>query len=49
MAKSKIAWTEYSWNPTTGCSKVSPGCDNCYAESVLVQREMDKCLLGLSY
>ncbi len=37
MSKSKIAWTEYSWNPTTGCSKTSPGCDNCYA-SVMANR-----------
>lgn len=29
---SKIDWTEASWNPTTGCTKISPGCDNCYAE-----------------
>lgn len=26
-----IEWTEETWNPVTGCSKVSPGCDNCYA------------------
>lgn len=26
-----IAWTEKTWNPTTGCDRVSPGCDNCYA------------------
>lgn len=26
-----IEWTEVTWNPTTGCDKVSPGCDNCYA------------------
>ena len=32
MAKSKIEWTECTWNPIVGCSKVSPGCDNCYAE-----------------
>lgn len=32
MAKSKIEWTEFSWNPVTGCSKVSPGCKHCYAE-----------------
>ena len=32
MAKSKIEWTEATWNPTTGCSKVSAGCANCYAE-----------------
>ena len=26
-----IEWTEATWNPTTGCNRVSPGCDNCYA------------------
>lgn len=30
--KSPIEWTDASWNPSTGCSKVSPGCRNCYAE-----------------
>lgn len=30
--KTRIEWTEYSWNPVTGCTKVSPGCANCYAE-----------------
>jgi len=29
--RSGIEWTETTWNPTTGCDKVSPGCDNCYA------------------
>ncbi len=29
---SSIEWTEATWNPTTGCTKVSPGCANCYAE-----------------
>jgi len=29
--KSHIGWTDASWNPTTGCSRVSPGCTNCYA------------------
>jgi protein gp37 len=29
--KSRIEWTEATWNPTTGCDRVSPGCDNCYA------------------
>jgi len=28
---SPIEWTEATWNPTTGCDRVSPGCDNCYA------------------
>lgn len=32
MSKSKIEWTEVTWNPTTGCDKVSAGCKNCYAE-----------------
>ena len=34
MAKSSIEWTEETWNPATGCSKVSPGCQNCYAEKM---------------
>ncbi len=29
-----IEWTDKTWNPTTGCSKVSPGCKNCYAETI---------------
>jgi len=29
--KSAIEWTETTWNPTTGCDRTSPGCDNCYA------------------
>lgn len=32
MSKSSIEWTELTWNPTTGCSKVSTGCKFCYAE-----------------
>jgi protein gp37 len=32
--KTKIEWTDASWNPVTGCSKVSQGCKNCYAEDV---------------
>lgn len=31
-AKSSIEWTESTWNPVTGCNKISPGCKNCYAE-----------------
>ena len=30
--KTSIEWTEQTWNPTIGCSKVSPGCNHCYAE-----------------
>ena len=29
---SKIEWTDETWNPVTGCTKVSPGCAHCYAE-----------------
>lgn len=29
--RSAIEWTDASWNPVTGCTEVSPGCDNCYA------------------
>lgn len=31
---SKIEWTEQTWNPTTGCTKMSPGCKHCYAETM---------------
>lgn len=31
-AKSSIEWTESTWNPVTGCTKISPGCKHCYAE-----------------
>lgn len=33
-ANSKIEWTEHTWNPVTGCTKVSPGCKYCYAEKL---------------
>lgn len=36
-SKSAIEWTEQTWNPTTGCTKISPGCKYCYAE-VMAQR-----------
>lgn len=29
-----IEWTDKTWNPTTGCDRVSPGCDNCYAAEI---------------
>ena len=34
MKKTKIEWTESTWNPTTGCTKVSAGCKHCYAETM---------------
>ena len=34
---SKIEWTDATWNPVTGCSKVSPGCKFCYAERLSIR------------
>lgn len=34
MSKTKIQWTERTWNPVTGCTKYSAGCANCYAETM---------------
>lgn len=34
MANTSIEWTEKTWNPVTGCNKVSQGCKNCYAETI---------------
>jgi protein gp37 len=31
---SSIEWTEQTWNPTVGCTKISPGCKHCYAETM---------------
>jgi len=33
----KIEWTDATWNPVTGCSKISPGCKNCYAERLALR------------
>lgn len=34
MNKTKIEWTDYTWNPVTGCNKKSQGCKFCYAEQM---------------
>jgi len=39
MQPSNIAWTDQTWNPVHGCSKVSAGCQNCYAERISRQYE----------
>ena len=36
---SAIEWTESTWNPVTGCTKISPGCKNCYAERMAMRLE----------
>ncbi|WP_218830432.1 DUF5131 family protein [Rubrivirga marina] len=38
MAATKIEWAEETWNPTTGCTRVSPGCDRCYMFSEVESR-----------
>jgi len=35
--KSKIEWTENTWNPVTGCDKISDGCKNCYASKMAIR------------
>ena len=42
MNETKIAWTNITWNPVHGCSKVSPGCDNCYAETLSLRMGFTK-------
>lgn len=39
---SSIEWTEATWNPVTGCTKVSPGCENCYAERLAARLQAMK-------
>jgi len=37
MATTRIEWTEATWNPLTGCTKISPGCKHCYAERMALR------------
>lgn len=39
--KSAIEWTENSWNPATGCTQISPGCDHCYAKRLVDVRQIN--------
>lgn len=41
MNHTTIEWTDLTWNPTTGCTKISSGCKNCYAESLT--KRFEKC------
>jgi protein gp37 len=38
----KIEWTKKTWNPITGCTKISPGCANCYAEKMALRLQAMK-------
>jgi len=40
MAQSTIEWTDATWNPVTGCTKISPGCKHCYAERMAKRLKM---------
>ena len=42
MSESRIEWTEQTWNPVTGCTKVSPGCQHCYAEAMALRLQAMK-------
>lgn len=37
MGNTSIEWTDATWNPVTGCDKISPGCKNCYAEKMALR------------
>lgn len=39
-SKSKIEWTETTWNPVTGCTKISDGCKNCYAAKMALRLKL---------
>ena len=39
--RSRIEWTDATWNPVTGCTKVSAGCDHCYAHTLAHGRLSD--------
>lgn len=46
MSESNIEWTEHVWNPTRGCSRISPGCLNCYAERDAARKNSNPKLPG---
>lgn len=49
MGRTNIAWTDATWNPVTGCSKVSAGCKNCYAEAVAHRFWADRKFTDVQY
>lgn len=44
----EIVWADETWNPTVGCSRISPGCDRCYAIRVAA-REMQPAQIGRAH
>ncbi len=50
MGVSKIEWTEQTWNPVTGCAKVSPICQHCYVQPERALALRDHCrATGLAF
>ncbi|MDE2096717.1 MAG: phage Gp37/Gp68 family protein [Patescibacteria group bacterium] len=47
--RSNIDWCDATWNPVTGCSHVSPGCERCYAEALSLRRGWSKHPWGAQY
>ena len=45
----KIEWTNETWNPIIGCNKISPGCDNCYAEKMAHRLKFNPKTVGKYY
>jgi hypothetical protein len=48
-SKSGIEWTKATWNPLTGCTKISPGCKNCYAERMSFRLKAKQLVVGNAY
>ena len=48
-ARTKISWTDYTWNVVTGCTKVSQGCKNCYAETIANRFWKDRKFTDVKY
>ena len=46
MSKSKIEWTDLTWNTVTGCTPISEGCENCYAEKMHNRLQAEEALGG---
>jgi protein gp37 len=49
MGKTKIEWSQMSWNPIKGCTRVSAGCQRCYAERIPALLETPAALRWVSY
>ena len=46
MSTTSIEWTDLTWNPVVGCTRVSPGCEHCYAETMALRQVLMSVALG---